>query len=69
MGALRVVPGSRGRLADLARSVETGGAYAAWKDSVAAEGPAGSLVLWHSATLHGPGKNISETPRVSARAR
>ena len=31
-----------------------------------AEGDAGSLVLWHSATLHGPGRNVGAKPRVSA---
>lgn len=54
-GALRVVPSCRGRLASVDDS-----------EAVAVEGSAGSLVLWHAATKHGPGANASDRPRVSA---
>jgi hypothetical protein len=54
-GALRVVPACRGRLGSIDDS-----------EAVAVEGAAGSLILWHSATKHGPGRNTSDRPRVSA---
>lgn len=54
-GALRVVPSCRGCLATIDDS-----------EAVAAEGSAGSLVLWHAATKHGPGRNMFDRPRVSA---
>ncbi|KAJ8604785.1 hypothetical protein CTAYLR_001046 [Chrysophaeum taylorii] len=63
-GALRVVPGSRHRLRELRDRRERLGSLAF--DSVAVEGDAGTLVLWHSATLHGPGRNVGSAPRVSA---
>lgn len=61
-GALRVVPRSRGNLGELRNSIKAGAAV----ESKAAAGSAGSLVLWHSSTLHGPGRNTSRAPRVSA---
>ena len=51
-GALRVVPGS---FRDLIR-----------KEAIAVPGKAGTLVLWHSGVLHGPGRNVSTKPRISA---
>ncbi|KAH8075344.1 hypothetical protein JL721_1348 [Aureococcus anophagefferens] len=65
-GALRVVPGCRGRLASLREAWRSTGADAHAGEAVAAEGPAGTLVLWHGATHHGPGRNVGERPRVSA---
>ena len=50
-GALRVVPKSVHRPSN---------------DAVPVPGSAGTLVVWHSATLHGPGRNTHTLPRISA---
>ena len=61
-GALRVVPRSHRRLGTL----RAAGAAACEAEAVPVPGEAGTLVLWHSATLHGPGRNVAHRPRVSA---
>jgi hypothetical protein len=58
-GALRVVPGSHKRAKLLAMSKEQ-------PEAVAVSGEAGTLVLWHSGVMHGPGVNLDVAPRVSA---
>jgi ectoine hydroxylase-related dioxygenase (phytanoyl-CoA dioxygenase family) len=55
-GATRLVPGSH--TAD--RSPDYGKAY----DSVAAEMPRGSVLVWHGSLWHGGGANTSEERRV-----
>jgi len=73
-GALRVVPGfhrrfeawdaARNRSSSRTASADATAALEA--EAVPVEGPAGSLVLWHSLLPHGPGPNIGRAPRVSA---
>mmetsp|Transcript_15347 Transcript_15347/g.20344 ORF Transcript_15347/g.20344 Transcript_15347/m.20344 type:complete len:348 (-) Transcript_15347:161-1204(-) len=61
MGPLRVVPGSHTRIADLRDAPNK------YIDSaVSVDGTAGTLVLWLSGVLHGPGQNLGTKPRVSA---
>jgi ectoine hydroxylase-related dioxygenase (phytanoyl-CoA dioxygenase family) len=55
-GATRIVPGSH--LADC--SPEYGSPY----DSVAAEMPAGSVLVWHGSLWHGGGANTTDQRRV-----
>ncbi|KAJ1449224.1 hypothetical protein M885DRAFT_573081 [Pelagophyceae sp. CCMP2097] len=64
-GALRVVPGSH-RRANECRKLRDSDAAALDGDAVAISGGPGTLVLWHSGALHGPGRNVGATPRVSA---
>lgn len=63
MGALRVVPKSHRRIVELSSRP-----HSHHEEEVAVEGEAGTLVMWHSATLHGPGRNTVEggLPRISA---
>lgn len=67
-GALRVVPQSHRRLRELRDRRDRLGSGAFAADSVPVVGEAGTLVLWHSALLHGPGRNVMQggPPRVSA---
>jgi ectoine hydroxylase-related dioxygenase (phytanoyl-CoA dioxygenase family) len=55
-GATRLVPGSH--LYD--HSPEYGTAY----DSIAAEMPTGSVLIWHGSLWHGGGANATDAPRV-----
>ncbi len=55
-GATRLVPGSH--LAD--HSPEYGTRY----DSIAAEMPKGSVLIWHGSLWHGGGANATDAPRV-----
>ena len=55
-GATRLVPGSH--LAD--QNPEFGGAY----DTVAAEMPRGSVLVWHGSLWHGGGANVTDARRV-----
>jgi ectoine hydroxylase-related dioxygenase (phytanoyl-CoA dioxygenase family) len=55
-GATRIVPGSH--LAD--RSPDYGKPY----DSIPAEMPRGSVLIWHGSLWHGGGANSTGTPRV-----
>jgi len=55
-GATRLIPGSH--LAD--RNPEYGHPY----DSIAAEMPKGSVLLWHGSLWHGGGANTTSEPRV-----
>jgi ectoine hydroxylase-related dioxygenase (phytanoyl-CoA dioxygenase family) len=55
-GATRLVPGTH--LAD--HSPDYGAAF----DSVAAEMPAGSVLIWHGSLWHGGGANDTSEPRV-----
>jgi ectoine hydroxylase-related dioxygenase (phytanoyl-CoA dioxygenase family) len=55
-GATRVIPGSH--LAD--HSPEYGAPY----DSVAAEMPAGSVLVWHGSLWHGGGANTTDDRRI-----
>ncbi len=55
-GATRLVPGSH--LSD--HSPEYGSAY----DSIAAEMPTGSVLIWHGSLWHGGGANSTDAPRV-----
>ena len=55
-GATRLVPGSH--LSD--RSPDYGTSY----DSIAAEMPAGSVLIWHGSLWHGGGANTTDVTRV-----
>jgi ectoine hydroxylase-related dioxygenase (phytanoyl-CoA dioxygenase family) len=55
-GATRVIPGSH--LAD--HSPDYGGSY----DSIPAEMPAGSVLVWHGSLWHGGGANTTDERRV-----
>ncbi len=55
-GATRIIPGSH--LAD--RSPEFGRHY----DSVCAEMPAGSILVWHGSLWHGGGANVTDQRRM-----
>jgi ectoine hydroxylase-related dioxygenase (phytanoyl-CoA dioxygenase family) len=55
-GATRLVPGSH--LSD--HSPEYGSTY----DSIAAEMPKGSVLIWHGSLWHGGGANSTDAPRV-----
>ena len=55
-GATRLVPGSH--LSD--HSPDYGAPY----DSIAAEMPAGSVLIWHGSLWHGGGANDTDMPRV-----
>ncbi|CAE8646589.1 unnamed protein product, partial [Polarella glacialis] len=70
-GALRVVPGFHRRLAEWSKSQPSDRSGRECPQSLQAgavpvPGPAGSLVLWHSLLPHGPTRNVSRAPRVSA---
>jgi ectoine hydroxylase-related dioxygenase (phytanoyl-CoA dioxygenase family) len=55
-GATRIVPGSH--LSD--HSPDYGADY----DSIAAEMPAGSVLIWHGSLLHGGGANTTDETRI-----
>ncbi len=55
-GATRIIPGTH--LAD--HSPDYGGEY----DSIAAEMPKGSVLIWHGSLWHGGGANTTSEPRV-----
>jgi ectoine hydroxylase-related dioxygenase (phytanoyl-CoA dioxygenase family) len=55
-GATRIVPGTH--LAD--HSPDYGGDY----DSIAAEMPAGSVLIWHGSLWHGGGANTTDETRM-----
>lgn len=63
-GPLHVVPGSFHRIPELREQRTTQGPESF--DPVPVPGRAGTLVVWHSATLHGPGRNTGAMPRLSA---
>lgn len=65
-GPLHVVPGSFHQLASLRHQRQTQGSQSFANVAVPVVGKAGTLVMWHSATLHGPGRNLGALPRISA---
>eukprot|EP00933_Yihiella_yeosuensis_P036473 TRINITY_DN3021_c1_g1_i2.p1 TRINITY_DN3021_c1_g1~~TRINITY_DN3021_c1_g1_i2.p1 ORF type:complete len:387 (-),score=49.59 TRINITY_DN3021_c1_g1_i2:1212-2345(-) len=70
-GSLRVVPGFHKRLQKWSSEQPKDRSGRECPESlsaeaVATEGKAGSLIVWLSVLPHGPGRNISETPRISA---